>query len=139
MHTDPWKTFGCTYEDCLDAINSPIKGSYGTFEENKFLGVLIFDLNGPFKGYIQAICIQPEARSKGLGSKLIRVAESSIFLVSPNSFLCYLDFNQAVKPLYDRLGYELVGELKDYMIAGHSEFLMRKTIGPVMDYSQARN
>jgi hypothetical protein len=31
---------------------------------------------------------------------------------------------------YPRLGCERVGELQDFMVRGHSEILMRKTIGP---------
>jgi len=35
--------------------------------------------------------------------------------------------------LYERLGYEVVGELKDYIVPGHSEMLLRKTIGPLVE------
>ena len=133
--TDPWKTFGRTYENCLNAVSDPLKEAYGAFDDEKFLGLLVLDLTGPLKGYIQAVCITPEARGKGLASALIQFAENRIFSVSPNCFLCFSSFNSLVKPIYEHLGYELVGELKNYMIPGHSEFLMRKTTGPVMTFS----
>jgi RimJ/RimL family protein N-acetyltransferase len=33
--------------------------------------------------------------------------------------------------LYERLGYELIGELRDDLVRGSSELLLRKTIGPL--------
>ena len=134
MTTDPWKTFGRTYENCLDAVTDPRKEAYGAFSGDDFLGLLIIDLTGPFKGYIQAVCLQETVRGLGLGTKLIEFAEARIFSVSPNSFLCYSDFNETVRSLYERLGYREVGILDDYMIPGHAEILMRKTIGPVMTF-----
>jgi ribosomal protein S18 acetylase RimI-like enzyme len=58
-------------------------------------------------------------------------AEERIFQEVPNVFLCVSSFNQEAQRFYARLGYEQVGELKDYVVRGHSEFLMRKTIGPL--------
>lgn len=37
--------------------------------------------------------------------------------------------------MYERLGYQLVGELTDYIVRGHSEFLLRKTLGPLIGFS----
>ena len=76
MNTDPWKSFGRTYENCLEAVTNPEKEAYGAFIESDFLGVLVIDLTGPFKGYIQAVCISHEARGKGVGSLLMKFAES---------------------------------------------------------------
>lgn len=42
-------------------------------------------------------------------------------------------FNQDAQRWYQRMGYQAIGELKDYLVAGHSEILMRKTIGPLMN------
>jgi len=132
MSTDPWRTFGRTYENCLDAVTNPSKEAYGAFIGDDFLGLLVIDLTGPFKGYLQAVCVKESARGQGIGIHLIRFAEERVFSVSPNCFLCYSDFNDTVRPLYKRLGYEQVGILKEYMIPGHDEILMRKTLGPVM-------
>ncbi len=134
MSTDPWKTFGRTYENCLDAVTNPQKEAYGAFAGDEFLGLLVVDLTGPLKGYIQAVCVKESARGQGVGSRLVKFAEERIFSVSPNCFLCYSDFNEAVREVYAHLGYEEVGVLKDYMISGHDEILMRKTLGPVMTF-----
>lgn len=134
MKTDPWKTFGRSYQQCLDAVSNPQKEAYGAFLEENLLGLLVLDLTGPLKGYLQAVCVDKAARGSGLGSQLIRFAEERVFSVSPNCFLCYSDFNSSVRPIYEHLGYEEVGVLREYMIPGHDEILMRKTIGPVMQF-----
>lgn len=43
-------------------------------------------------------------------------------------FLCVSSFNPRARALYERLGYELIGELKDFVIDGASELLMRKRL-----------
>ena len=51
-------------------------------------------------------------------------------------FLCVSSFNPRARALYERLGYELVRELTDYIVAGHSELLLRKTVGPIRDFGR---
>jgi hypothetical protein len=33
-------------------------------------------------------------------------------------------------------GYEVIGELKDYIVPGHSEILLRKTIAPLTEFNK---
>ncbi|MEA2338755.1 MAG: hypothetical protein QOE82_2762, partial [Thermoanaerobaculia bacterium] len=42
--------------------------------------------------------------------------------------------NPRARQLYERLGYKLVGELDDYITRGHSEFLMRKSVGALDEF-----
>jgi [ribosomal protein S18]-alanine N-acetyltransferase len=44
-------------------------------------------------------------------------------------------FNQGARRLYERLGYNVVGELTDYIVEGHSEILLRKTVGPMATFA----
>ena len=66
----------------------------------------------------------------------MRFAEERIFTESPNVFLCVSSFNAEGERLYEREGYEMIGELKDYIVGGHSEILMRKTLGPMEGFSR---
>ncbi len=63
---------------------------------------------------------------------MIAFAEERIFQNHPNVFLCVSSFNPDARRLYERLGYEYIGELKDFIVAGHSELIYRKTLGPMM-------
>jgi ribosomal protein S18 acetylase RimI-like enzyme len=48
--------------------------------------------------------------------------------------MCVSSFNLKAKALYDRLGFETIGILKDYVVKGHDEYLLRKSLGPVSDF-----
>jgi RimJ/RimL family protein N-acetyltransferase len=45
--------------------------------------------------------------------------------------MCVSSFNRRAARLYRRLGYERVGRLRDYVVAGQDEILLRKTLGPL--------
>jgi ribosomal protein S18 acetylase RimI-like enzyme len=93
-------------------------------------------MHGAFVGYIQSMGVVPAWRNRGLGSRLMAFVEKRIFSETPNAFTCVSSFNEGAQRLYERLGYEVVGELKDYIISGHSEILLRKTIAPLSEYPQ---
>ena len=65
------------------------------------------------------------------GTALLAFAEERIFRDGPNVFICVSSFNAGARRLYERFGYSLVGELTDYLVPGHSEHLLRKTIAPI--------
>lgn len=134
--TEPWVKLGRSFEDSLAIFSDPSRECFGAFDGDQFIGFLVIDLNGPFKGYIQSICIIPSRRGASLGKRLVEFAEEKIFQVSPNAFICVSDFNPRAKKLYQRLGYKVVGKLKNYIISGNSEILMRKTIAPLQDFSK---
>jgi [ribosomal protein S18]-alanine N-acetyltransferase len=129
--TDPWITIGRRYEECLAAIEDATREVYVGMDGDQICGFIIINMGGAFIGYIQTVCVDPTARGGGIGTELVRFAEERIFRQTPNVFLCVSSFNPRARALYERLGYELIGELQDYIIRGASEFLMRKSIGPL--------
>jgi ribosomal protein S18 acetylase RimI-like enzyme len=131
--TEPWITIGRTFDESLALMQDPTREVYVAYAEGKLQGFLILNMKGAFVGYIQTVCVEAGARGSGLGTRLVRFAEERIFSESPNVFLCVSSFNPRARALYEKLGYQLIGELKDYIIRGQSEFLMRKTIGPIRD------
>ena len=129
--TDPWITLRRSFDDCLVRVKNRDREVYIAHDGKTVRGFIILNMQGAFVGYIQTICVAPDARSGGIGSKLIAFAEERIFRESPNVFLCVSSFNPRARALYERHGYQFVGELRDYVIRGASEFLMRKTRGPM--------
>jgi [ribosomal protein S18]-alanine N-acetyltransferase len=128
--SEPWITLGRSYDACLSIVRDSTREVYLARTEAGLAGFLILCMVGPFVGYIQTICIDPGQRSRGLGSQLIDFAEQRILTQSPNVFMCVSSFNLDARRLYERKGYRVVGELTDYIVAGHSEILLRKTVGP---------
>ena len=129
--TEPWITLGRGYDACLRVVLDETCERYVAHEGDRLGGLLILNLRGAFTGYIQTVCAALECRGKGVGTALVAFAEERIFRDHRNVFICVSDFNPGAQRLYERLGYRLVGELTDYIVAGHSELLLRKTRGPL--------
>jgi [ribosomal protein S18]-alanine N-acetyltransferase len=130
--SEPWKTLRRDYSASLKTISDPAKEVYLAVVNKAVAGFIILNMTGAFVGYIQSVCVGPHWRGRGIGSALMAFAEARIFRDTPNAFICVSSFNPQAQALYQRLGYAVIGELKDYVVAGHSEILMRKTVGPLM-------
>jgi ribosomal-protein-alanine N-acetyltransferase len=133
--SEPWKTLGRSYDDCLSRMTDESKERFVAAEaDGALMGFIIVNMQGPFPGYIQTVCVAAEERGKGLGARLVAFAEQRIFRESPNVFLCVSSFNPGARRLYERLGYEEIGVLRDYLVRGHAEILMRKSIGSLAEF-----
>jgi [ribosomal protein S18]-alanine N-acetyltransferase len=132
--SEPWVTLGRSCDDSMKQLLDPSKEIYLALSGDTVTGFIVLVLNGAFTGYIQTIGVMPEWRNKGIGSRLLKFAEDLILEKSPNVFICVSSFNGAAQRLYERRGYEEVGELKNYVASGYDEILMRKTTGPLKDF-----
>jgi ribosomal protein S18 acetylase RimI-like enzyme len=132
--SDPWVFFGRTFEQCLARVANPAGEVWVARDDGIARGFIIIVMQGAFVGYIQVVCVAAETRSSGVGSRLVAFAEERIFAEFPNVFLCVSSINPRARELYERLGYKLVGELDDYLVRGYSEFLMRKSVGPLDEF-----
>jgi ribosomal protein S18 acetylase RimI-like enzyme len=135
-NSEPWITLQRNFDTSLKIITDPLREVYLATVNNEIVGFVILLMQGAFVGYIQSIYVAPEWRSKGIGSKLMAFAEKRIFSETPNTFVCVSSFNNSAQRLYERLGYEVIGELKNYIISGHSEILLRKTIAPLTEFNK---
>jgi ribosomal-protein-alanine N-acetyltransferase len=133
--SEPWLTLGRTYEASLAIVQDPTREIYVARDAGELAGFLILCLTGAFVGYIQTVLVHPNWRGQGLGSRLVEFAEQRILSEFPNVFMCVSSFNRDARRLYERLGYTAVGELTDYIVKGHSEILLRKTLGPLTGFS----
>ncbi len=135
-NSEPWITLRRDYKASVQTLSVPSKEVYLALSGDEIVGFIILNMQGAFIGYIQTICVSPEWRGKGIGSKLLDFAEERIFGQAPNVFICVSSFNGNAQGFYRRLGYKIVGELEDYIISGHSEILMRKTISPLDEFTK---
>jgi [ribosomal protein S18]-alanine N-acetyltransferase len=135
--SQPWVTLGRTTDQAVRILSDrEVQETYVAVHDGMIVGFVILVLKGAFVGYVRTIAVHADWRSRGLGRRLIWFAEERIFRDSPNVFLCVSSFNPRARALYERLGYETVGELRDYVIRGHSEWLMRKTLGPYAEFER---
>ena len=132
--TDPWLKYGRKYDACLKALLDQTSEIFVAVDDGQVVGFIAIVMRGALVGYIRMICIDESARGKGLGSQLVAFAEERIFRETPNVFLFVSEFNTRARALYERLGYEKVAEMRDYIARGISEILMRKTSGPLAEF-----
>ena len=137
--SDPWTTLGRGYCELLKIISEPSREVYVATVGDEIAGLIVIEMSGAFTGYVKSICVSPGLRGRGVGAALMSYVEDRIFREAPNVFLCVSDFNVGAQRFYRRLGYETVGELRDYVVAGHSEILMRKTVAPLADFKKDAN
>ncbi|MES2006002.1 MAG: N-acetyltransferase [Bacteroidota bacterium] len=131
---EPWITLKRDYENGITLLQDPLSEVFLFTQKGERIGFIMLKLKGAFTGYIQTVVFSEAVRGKGIGEAAIRFAEELIFRVSPNVFICVSSFNTGARKLYLRLGYEVVGVLKDYIIQGYDEVFMRKTRGPLNDF-----
>ena len=132
--SEPWLTLRFDYAASLRALASPGKEIHLAVAGGEVAGFVMLNLKGAFVGYLQSICVAPAYRGQGLGRRLVAFAEELVFREHPNLFICVSSFNLGARRFYRDLGYAEVGELKNFLVDGHSEILLRKTIGSLAEF-----
>jgi ribosomal-protein-alanine N-acetyltransferase len=136
--SEPWITLRRDYDLCLRILTDPTREVHVAMVDGRMVGFTILIMRGAFVGFVQTVAVQPQWRNRGIGTALIKFAEDRIFADTPNVFMCVSSFNEGARRLYENLGYEVIGELKDLIVPGHSEILLRKTIGPASEFKPRR-
>jgi len=127
--SEPWLTLGLSRETALALLTDSAKEVHAIRDAKGVAGFVVIDMRGLLRGYVQILCVRADTRRRGFGSTLLRWAEQRIFRDSPNVFICVSSFNPGARRLYERLGFELVGTLRELLVPGHDELLLRKTRG----------
>jgi len=133
-NSEPWITLRRDYDASLKILTDPSREVYLGIVGDEIVGFIVLNMHGAFVGYLQSVCVAPQWRSRGIGSELMDYVEKRILGETPNVFICVSSFNLRVQRLYERRGYKVVGELNDWIIPGHSEILLRKTIAPLTEF-----
>jgi RimJ/RimL family protein N-acetyltransferase len=126
--SEPWITLKRTVDVLRPIMSDPVKELHVVRDSKGIAGFVLLDLRGLLNGYVQTICVREDRRSSGLGAALLTAAELRILEQSPNVFLCVSSFNPRAQKFYARMGYERIGPLRDIVVTGHDEILMRKTV-----------
>jgi ribosomal-protein-alanine N-acetyltransferase len=133
-NSEPWITLKRDYEDSFQILSDPVREVYVARYGGEIAGFAILQTQGAFVGYLQSVFVVPELRGLGIGTHLIQFAEDRILGEFPNVFICVSSFNPKAQKLYARLGYQVVGQLTDWIVRGNSEILMRKSIAPISEF-----
>lgn len=126
--SEPWITLKRTVDVLRPIIADPEKELHVVRDSMGIAGFVLLDLRGLLNGYVQTLCVREDRRRSGLGAALLTAAECRIFDQSANVFLCVSSFNPDAQKFYARMGYERIGPLREIVVTGHDEILLRKTI-----------
>jgi ribosomal-protein-alanine N-acetyltransferase len=126
--TDPWITLRRDLEACRTELVRPGTELFVARDEDRPAGfILVAPYGLAASPYIASVAVAEDARGHGVGSQLLRFAEEH-FAGRGHIFLLVSSFNRGAQQLYRRHGYELIGELKDYVVPGHSELILHKRL-----------
>jgi ribosomal protein S18 acetylase RimI-like enzyme len=128
--SEPWITLRRDLEGCRATLVRPGTELFLARDQNSSspLGFILLAPHG-FAGspYVACIGVGPEARGESVGSQLMAFAEQR-YRNRGHLFLLVSSFNERAQQFYRRHGYEFTGELKDFLVPGHSEFIFHKRL-----------
>lgn len=127
--SDPWITLQRDFNGCCAYLGRPGADLFIARNENREPCGFIFLAPYGFASspYVASIGVAPGVRSQGIGEKLLGFAEQK-YGDRRHLFLLVSSFNSRAQQFYRRNGFEFVGELKDYIVAGHSELIFHKRL-----------
>ncbi len=126
---DPWITLGRDLDACRAKTHDPDYIFAVAHSAGQPCGfVLIHPRGVAGSPYIGSIAVAAANRGAGVGRALLEYAENHFRTRARYMFLCVSSFNTRARALYERQGYQRVGEFKDYIIEGASEILMQKRL-----------
>lgn len=80
-------------------------------------------------GYLQTIDVSPEFRGRGIGEKLVGLAEISAWSGSAETMSLHVDAeNEAAIRLYEKCGYQRRGRREHYYARGRAALLYSKQL-----------
>lgn len=124
--SEPWITLGVSFDQVMQTLNDSINEVYAVFVKDEIVGIIIIQTRGAFSCYLKSIAIKTDWRNKNFGKIMMGFFEEKAFSNGNNAFLCVSSFNKKAQRFYLSLGYKIIGELKDYVVEGYDENLMRK-------------
>lgn len=127
--SEPWLTLGRTIDQTRPLFHRKDSELYIARRGGTPCGFLLLRDRGiVYSPYIASLAVSPDSRGLGIGGRLLDFVEARAREASKHIFLCVSSFNTRAQALYERHGYAVVGELKDYIVDGYSEFLMSKRL-----------
>jgi len=126
--SEPWITLRRDLEGARAALHRSGTELFIARDGAERLGFLLLAPYGLAGApYVASIAVAETARGRGVGSQMLRWAEQH-FAGRRDLFLLVSSFNTRAQQLYLRHAYTQVGEIPDYVVAGHSELIYRKRI-----------
>lgn len=127
--SEPWLTLGISYEQITKTCRDPEYLLYIAHLKDLPAGMILLDRRGiAGSPYVKSIAVAEAYRRHGIGEELMKFSEDLFRKEAKHMFLCVSSFNKKAQMFYERQGYTMVGEFKNYVIEGADEILMHKRL-----------
>ena len=135
LGSEPWISLQYDESDVRAIVRSAARDNLLVARTGEDIAGFALSTSGILLGeYLKILVVAAPHRARGVGRKLMEALEQRAFRSWPNVYLCVSDFNVDARQFYRRLGYEEVGVLKDLLIPGKHEVLMRKSLAAWWGY-----
>ena len=126
------------YAKIVRMLEEALKGEdilMTVLEENHVRGFVWLQERAVFglSAYIKLIAVDSKHHSRGIGQLLMTAVETFAQKQGPNLFVLTSMDNLTAQKFYLRLGYETIGVIRDYVLPGVDELMMRKTWGSIRE------
>lgn len=127
--SEPWTTLHVSLDTCRASTHDPAHHVFVAHDRDQLAGVIILHDKGlAGSPYVKSLIVAPAYRGQGVGSSLLAFAEDRYRTQVRNLFLCVSSFNTSAQKFYEQHGWVKVGELKDYVVEGYDEWILRKRL-----------
>lgn len=138
LANEPWITLGYTERDVQAIVRSAASEHLLVARDDGHTIGFALSTAGMLLGeYLKILVVDAAYQQQGVGRRLMDELERRAFREWPNVYLCVSDFNTAARQFYRRIGYEDVGALRDLLVPGSGEILMRKSVAAWRRFQRA--
>ncbi len=131
-----WRdTYGVTAERAAQALQAASDDTDQTLcvaldPAAVVVGFACYARRGAFHhgSYLRLLAVHPAYRGQRLGEQLVQHVEANVLDETPHLFLLATAHNQGAQRFYQRLGYQHVGALPDFVIPGITEYIFWKCL-----------
>jgi bifunctional pyridoxal-dependent enzyme with beta-cystathionase and maltose regulon repressor activities/RimJ/RimL family protein N-acetyltransferase len=125
--SSPWSILYFTESQCHQNLSSPTITLHIAEIDGVLVGFAATNVTGmEGEPLLEYICVDSNYRGQGIGSQMLEFIEKKLYPYADNIYLFVSDINPRAIALYERIGYEQIGELANYNLFGQTEFLYRK-------------
>jgi ribosomal protein S18 acetylase RimI-like enzyme len=111
--------------DLVGVLSFPGVVRLKAIKDGRMVGFIAGDVRrGEGLAWIATVAVLPEYRGQGIGAALLQACENEITV--KNIRLCVRPSNEVAIRLYERFGYERVGEWTGYYQDGEAALVMEK-------------
>ncbi|MBU0500243.1 MAG: GNAT family N-acetyltransferase [Gammaproteobacteria bacterium] len=138
---DPWRRLGYAPERIAVYLRNPEQDArrLAIIVEGVIAGVICLKYPWMRGVCIEMLAVLPSMQGLGLGARALDHVEREYRGRTRNIWLLVSAFNERALGFYQARGFKQIGEIKDFLVEGEDEILMRKVIRPIESHFLGRS